>query len=303
MYLAYLPKFQFLNNPNNKSVYNSAHGNLAIGDTMTNFQEKLGAAQKKNDSLVCVGLDPDLNMMAIQDVAEFNRAIIDATSDIACCYKPNLAFYEALGMDGLKALEKTIDCVPSHIPIIGDAKRGDIGSTAKAYADAMFLRWGFDATTISPYLGRDSVEPFIEHTDKGVLVLCHTSNPGSKDFQELYTNDEGDQKPLYVRIATKALEWDIAGNIGLVFGATYSSQLMEIRQICPDMVILAPGIGAQGGDLLETVTYGTDKNGNNLIINSSRGIIYSSRDSTTFSESARQSAEDLRTQINNALGK
>ena len=144
---------------------------------MPTFREKLDAAAAKNESLVCVGLDPDPALMPIEDVAEFNAAIVEATADLVCCYKPNIAFYEALGIPGLEALRRTLERIPRDIPVICDAKRGDIGSTAAAYARALFEWWGFDAATVNPYLGRDSVEPFLAYADRGVLVLCHTSRP------------------------------------------------------------------------------------------------------------------------------
>ena len=137
---------------------------------MTKFHEKISEASKINNSLLCIGLDPDPSLMPIKNVFDFNKSIIDATADLICCYKPNLAFYEALGMPGLESLQKTIEYIPSHIPVIGDAKRGDIGSTAKAYAQALFERWGFDAATINPYLGRDSLDPFLEYQDRGIPV-------------------------------------------------------------------------------------------------------------------------------------
>ncbi|MBF8299389.1 MAG: pyrF, partial [Dehalococcoidia bacterium] len=145
---------------------------------MSSFVDKLLAAADSNRTLLCIGLDPDPALMPHNDVAAFNRAIIEATSDLVCAYKPNLAFYEALGMDGLKALKETIDMIPKHIPVIGDAKRGDIGNTSAAYAKAMYEVWGFDAVTVHPYIGWDSIEPFARYKDKGVLVLCRTSNPG-----------------------------------------------------------------------------------------------------------------------------
>ena len=267
---------------------------------MSSFQEKLTAASRKNESLVCVGLDPDPALMPIDDVLEFNKAIIEATADQVCCYKPNMAFYEALGIPGLEALQRTLEHIPDDIPVIGDAKRGDIGSTAKAYARAVFERWGFDAVTVSPYLGTDSIEPFLEYADRGVLVLCHTSGPGSVDFQDLPVGSGNPQRPLFEEVALKVLEWNGRGNAGLVVGATYPQQLQSVRKLCPDMVILAPGVGAQGGDLENTVKYGVNADGEGLIINSSRGIIFASRDGSDFADAARQSAQELRQSINRA---
>ena len=267
---------------------------------MTSFNDKLIAATRKNESMVCVGLDVDPARMPIDDVYEFNSAIIQATSDLVCCYKPNMAFYEALGIPGLQALQRTLECIPEDIPVICDAKRGDIGSTAAAYAKAIFEEWGFDAATVNPYLGRDSVEPFLEYTDKGVLILCHTSGPGSVDFQDLTVGQNGLQRPLFEEVALKSLEWNTGGNAGLVVGATFPQQLQTVRTLCPDVVILAPGIGAQGGDLENTVQYGVNAAGEGLIINSSRGIIYASNDAGDFADASRRAADELRQAINAA---
>ncbi|MBF8264634.1 MAG: orotidine 5'-phosphate decarboxylase [Dehalococcoidia bacterium] len=170
----------------------------------TTFLSKLLAATRRQNSLLCVGLDPQPEMMPIGNVFEFNRAIIDATKDLVCAYKPNLAFYEALGTDGLVALKRTVEYIPEDIPIIGDAKRSDIGNTAAAYAKGLFVYFGFDAVTVNPYLGYDSVSPFLEYHDKGVFILCRTSNPGAKDFQD-FQDSQG--QALYQRVALKAKEW------------------------------------------------------------------------------------------------
>jgi len=227
------------------------------------------------------------------DVLEFNKAIIEATSDLVCAYKPNLAFYEALGSEGLAILEKTVRYVPGDIPVIADAKRGDIGNTARAYARALFSVFGFDAATVNPYLGFDSIEPFINNQDKGVFILCRTSNPGATDFQNLCTNGV----PLYEVVAQKAREWNIHGNIGLVVGATYPEELKRVRSICPEMPLLIPGIGAQGGDLAAAVRYGADAGGQKVIISVSRQILYASQDKD-FAQAARNTAREIRTQIN-----
>ena len=259
-----------------------------------NFTDKLLAASRRNNSLLCVGLDPDVSLMPKVGLLEFNKAIVDATADLVCAYKPNLAFYEALGIDGLKVLQKTIEHIPTNIPIIGDGKRGDIGNTAKAYAKALFVTFGFDAATVSPYLGFDSVEPFIEYKDKGVFILCRTSNPGAVDFQNL-VNIQG--MPLYETVARKAKEWNIHGNIGLVVGATYPDELKAIRQLCPEMPLLIPGIGLQGGDLASVVKYGIDVQGEKAIIAVSRQILYASQ-GKDFAQAARHSAQELRDNIN-----
>ena len=262
------------------------------------FTDKLLNISRKNKSLLCIGLDPDPELMPGVDVLQFNKAIIDATCDMVCAYKPNLAFYEALGTEGLTILEKTIRYIPGDIPVIADAKRGDIGNTAKAYAKALFAVFGFDAATVNPYLGFDSIEPFIRYQDEGVFILCRTSNRGATDFQNLST----DGQPLYEAVARKAQEWNIYGNIGLVVGATYPDDLKKVRSICPEMPLLIPGIGAQGGDLASTVRYGVDAQGERAIINVSRQILYASKDKG-FAEAARNMAEKIRTQINDYRNK
>ncbi len=264
-----------------------------------NFVEKLTNIAKKNKSLLCVGLDPDPKLMPDKvGVFEFNKAIIDATADLVCAYKPNIAFYEALGNEGLDALKQTVKYVPDDIPVIVDAKRGDIGNTAKAYARALFDNFNFDATTVNPYLGFDALEPFIQYSDKGVFILCRTSNAGAADFQSLRCETgEHSYRPLFEIVALKASQWNIHGNIGLVVGATYPEELRLIRNSHPDMPLLIPGIGAQGGDLAATVRYGVNAKGEGAIINSSRGIIYASK-GKDFAEAARRVASSLRDQIN-----
>jgi len=266
-----------------------------------NFIEKLTGATRKNKSLLCIGLDPDPGLMPAQvGIFEFNKAIIDATSDLVCAYKPNFAFYEALGNEGLDALKRTADYIPENIPVIADAKRNDIGNTAKAYARALFDILNFDAATVSSYLGFDSIEPFLQYLDKGILVLCRTSNAGAADFQSLHCEVEGGSRPLFEMVALKASEWNTHGNIGLVVGATYPEELKLIRQNHPALPLLIPGIGAQGGDLASTIRYGVDAQGEKAIINSSRQIIYASREKN-FAEAARQAALTLRDQINQQL--
>jgi len=268
-----------------------------------NFVEKLQGASRKNQSLLCVGLDPDPKLMPIKDVFRFNREIIDATSDLVCAYKPNLAFFEALGIEGLKALEKTLAHIPEDIPVLGDAKRGDIASSSEAYARALFETFGFDAATVNPYLGRDSIVPFIAYADKGVFILCKTSNAGSADFQESLCAEPGGTgrtRPLFELVAQRAREWNTKGNIGLVVGATYSEQLKRVRELCPELPLLIPGIGAQGGDLAAVVKYGVDANGEKAIINCSRQIIYASK-GKDFAQAARREALSLRDRINQHL--
>ncbi len=265
------------------------------------FIEKLKNACHQNRSLVCIGLDPDPKMMPEgMGIFEFNKAIIDATADLVCAYKPNFAFYEAFGNDGLDALRRTARHIPDNIPVIGDAKRGDIGNTAKAYAKAIFSDFNFDATTVSPYLGYDSVEPFIEYHDRGIFILCRTSNAGAADFQSLLCEADGGRLPLFEIVARKVSQWNTHGNLGLVVGATYPEELKIIRQSYPEMPLLIPGIGAQGGELALTVRYGVDSQRQKTIINSSRQIIYASR-GKDFAQAARRAAAELRDQINRQL--
>jgi orotidine-5'-phosphate decarboxylase len=266
--------------------------------TVMKFIDKLLNASRKNKSWLCIGLDPDPELMPGIDVLQFNKAIIEATSDLVCAYKPNLAFYEALGTEGIAILEKTVKYIPGDIPVIGDAKRGDIGNTARAYAKALFSVLGFDAATVNPYLGFDSIEPFINYQDKGVFILCRTSNKGATDFQDLRTNG----LPLYEAVAQKAKEWNTHGNIGLVVGATYPEELKKVRSICPEMPLLIPGIGAQGGDLASAVGYGVDARGEKAIINVSRQILYTSKEKG-FAQAARNVAEKIRNQINDYRNK
>ena len=267
------------------------------------FADKLLEAVQRNQSLVCVGLDPDPELMPQMRLFDFNKAIIDVTSDLVCAYKPNLAFYEALGVEGLTALQQTVDYIPDDIPVIGDAKRGDIGNTARAYAKALFETLGFDAATVNPYLGYDSIEPFINYRDKAVFILCRTSNAGALDFQALtYWSGGPDskQEPLFELVAQKAKEWNKNNNIGLVVGATYPEELKEIRQLCPEMTLLIPGIGAQGGGLDSAVRYGVDAEGKKAIFSSSRQILYASKRSD-FALAARRAADELRCRINSLL--
>jgi len=261
------------------------------------FIDKLLNISGKNESLLCIGLDPNPDLMPKVDILTFNKAIIDSTHDLVCAYKPNLAFYEALGIEGLTILKKTMEHIPADIPIIGDAKRGDIGNTAKAYAKALFSTFGFDAATVNPYLGFDSIEPFIDYQDKGVFILCRTSNRGALDFQGLRC---ATGPLLYEMVARKAKEWNIYGNIGLVVGATYPEELKSIRSICPEMPLLIPGIGAQGGDLALAVSYGVDAKGEKAIINVSRQVLYASKE-RDFAQAARNTADRVRNQINSYL--
>jgi len=264
-----------------------------------NFFQKLASAAGGNSSLLCIGLDPNPEMMpAGVGMAEFNREIIKATQDLVCAYKLNLAFYEALGPQLFDVIKETMAAIPSNIPVIGDAKRSDIGNTARAYARTLFEQMNFDAATVNPYLGHDSIKPFTEYSDRGVFILCRTSNPGSADFQTIRCHgEEGPGKYLYELVADKAAEWNQHGNVGLVVGATYPEALKNIRQSHPSMPILIPGVGAQGGDLGLAVRYGVDSHGENAIIGSSRRVIYASR-GKDFARAARLAASELRQHIN-----
>lgn len=266
-----------------------------------NFTQKLAESVNKNRSLLCIGLDTDPALMPENlGIFEFNQAIINATSDLVCAYKPNIAFYEAFGSSGLDDLKRTRECIPADIPVIVDAKRGDIGNTARAYARGLFDYFNFDAVTASPYLGYDSLEPFIEYADKGIFVLCRTSNAGAVDFQSLSCDVDGGNKPLFEVVAAKVDRWNTRGNLGLVVGATYPEELRQIRQDYPDTLLLIPGIGAQGGELSQVVRYGVDAGKQRTIINSSRQILYSSK-GNDYAEAARRVAEELRDEINGFL--
>ena len=279
---------------------------------MPAFSDKLHAASADNRSLVCIGLDPDPDLMAIPDVAGFNAQIVDATKDLVCAYKPNFPFYEALGLPGLRALELTVQHIRDVAPdvaLIADCKRGDIGSTNRFYARALFETWDFDAATVNAWGGSDSIEPYLEHAGRGVFVWCRSSNPGAADFQNASVPFDGGNIPLYEWMAMKAAEWNRAsgpesgnaGNIGVVVGATYPSELRAVRSRCPDMPILIPGIGAQGGDLDASLRNGLDASRPNVLISSSRGITYASRNPSDFAQAARAAAARLRDQINAAL--
>ena len=271
---------------------------------MATFVERLDAACAANQSLVCVGLDPDPALMPVRDVFAFNKGVVDATHDLVCAYKPNLGFYEALGLTGLRALEQTIQHIREVAPgvvLLGDAKRGDVGNTAALYAKALFEVWGFDAATVSPYLGGDALKPFLDYRERGVFILCRTSNPGAGDFQDVLAScGGGGQRPLYQLVALRAREWNQYGNVGLVVGATYPRELERVRDICPEMPFLIPGIGSQEGDLEQAVRQGTDASGRRAVLNSSRGIIYASR-GHDFAEAARQATLRFRDAINSIL--
>jgi len=265
------------------------------------FNENLNQSIQIKRSMVCVGLDSDIKhipsflLSELDPLFTFNKAIIDATKDYAAAYKLNIAFYEALGIPGWELLERTLSVIPRDAIIIADAKRGDIENTGRKYAETYFKTYEFDAVTVAPYMGMDSVTPFLEYEDKGVFLLCLTSNSGSSDFQFI-KNDEGE--PLYLSVAQKALGWNfLFGNCGLVVGGTHTNEIHEIRETAPDLPFLIPGIGAQGGNLEMVIKCGTDKYGRSALINSSRTILYASSE-RDFAEAARARTKQLRDKIN-----
>ncbi|HEY4447572.1 MAG TPA: orotidine-5'-phosphate decarboxylase [Steroidobacteraceae bacterium] len=268
---------------------------------MSPFAQQLEGAWKKNDSLVCVGLDPEIERFPAHirkepsPIFQFNRSIIDATADLVCAYKPQFAHYAAYEAED--QLERTIEYihrVHPGIPVILDAKRGDIGNTAERYAIEAFERYGADAVTVNPYLGGDSLEPFLRHAERGVLILCRTSNPGAGDLQDLMI--EG--RPLYQVVAELAARrWNSRGNCLLVVGATYPRELAEVRALVGEMPLLVPGVGAQGGDVEQVVASGRTRSGTGLVISSSRAILYASAGGD-FARAARAATASLREKIN-----
>lgn len=258
---------------------------------------------------VCVGLDSDYSQIpeivkASDSVSEaifnFNREIVNATHELVGTYKLNSAFYEAEGLDGLKALKQTVQYIKekTEVPIILDAKRGDIGNTSTAYAKAAFEDIGVDAMTVSPYPGEEAARPFLDYKDKGIIVLVKTSNPGSGEFQDIITEDG---ELLYQVVAKHVVDnWNKNGNCGIVVGATYSEELKKVREIVGDMPILIPGIGAQDGNLEATITAGKDSRGWGMIIHSARGIIFASK-GEDFAVAARKATEELQNKILNVI--
>jgi len=265
------------------------------------FMQQLSAAWQKNDSLLCVGLDPDpakfpAHLKGRDDaILEFCKTIVDSTADLVCSFKPQIAYFAARrAEDQLEALIEHIHTAHPGIPVILDAKRGDIGSTAEQYAVEAFERFKADAITVNPYMGRDSVEPYLAYPDKGVILLCRTSNPGGSDLQFL---DVGGEK-LFERVARLvASEWNTTGQCALVVGATFPAEIARVRDLTGDLPLLVPGIGAQGGDIEATVKAGRTAAGTGLMINSSRAILYAGQ-GEDFGTAARQAAQDTRDAIN-----
>jgi orotidine-5'-phosphate decarboxylase len=241
------------------------------------FAEKLQAAWQAQASMLCVGLDPDIekfpgDLRGRRDsVADFCKRVVDATAQYACAFKPQIAYFAALrAEDQLEEICRHVREQHPQLPLVLDAKRGDIGATAEQYAREAFERYGADAVTVNPYMGQDSVAPYLEWKDRGVIVLCRTSNPGGSDLQFLQVNG----KPLYQHVAALVAQWNTHGQCGLVVGATFPAELKEVRNIVGDMPLLVPGIGAQGGDIPATVQAGRDSQGYGMMINSSRAILY-----------------------------
>lgn len=267
-----------------------------------NFTDWLSATAVKSDSLVCVGLDPVLEKMPthlrkVVNIFDFNRQIIDATADLVCAYKPNSAFYEAYGPAGIEQLKLTSDYIKNKkLPLIIDAKRADIGSTNEGHAKFIFEYLGADAVTLNPYLGREALAPFFEYPDKGLIILCRTSNPGAGEIQDLPV---GDGHKLYEVVAQKVKDdWNKNDNCLLVVGATYPAELAKLRQALGEkMFFLVPGVGAQGGDIEATIRAGINSAGQGLIINSGRGIIYASV-GNDFAKAAADAAKRLKDEIN-----
>ena len=265
------------------------------------FMASLKNRWQQSNSLVCVGLDPEPAKFPVRlandpdAIFNFCRVIVDATAQYACCFKPQIAHFAALGAeDALQRVIAHTHVTHPGIPVILDAKRSDIGSTAQHYATEAFDRYGADAVTANPYLGRDSLQPFLDRSEKGVVILCRTSNPGATDLQDLVV----DGRPLYQHVAEKiAREWNENGNCLLVVGATFPRELSEVRTIVGDMPLLIPGVGAQGGDVEAVVRNGKTADGTGLIVSSSRAILYSSN-GDDFAEAAGHAAKALRDEIN-----
>ena len=259
---------------------------------------------KSKKSFLCVGLDPDLekipkHLLETEDpIFEFNKAIIDATLPYAIAYKPNIAFYESLGIYGWQALKKTIEYLPKEVFTIADAKRGDIGNTSNKYAEAFFKKMSFDAITLSPYMGQDSVTPFLNHKDKWAILLASTSNVGALDFQELMIENSDGQK-VYEKVIEISSQWGSDQNLMYVVGATRVDTLTHIRKLVPDHFLLIPGVGAQGGDLDLVCKYAMNASGG-LLINSARSIIYANS-TTDFAHHAALAAADLQEQMAAAM--
>lgn len=269
------------------------------------FMTALRAAWQQRDSLLCVGLDPDpakfpAHLQGRPDaILAFCTQIVDATADLVCCFKPQIAYFAAhRAEDQLEALIEHIHAAHPDTPVILDAKRGDIGSTAEQYAIEAFERFKADAITVNPYMGRDSVDPYLAWPDKGVILLCRTSNPGGSDLQFLEVDTPHGRMKLYEHVArTVADDWNASGNCALVVGATFPAEIARVRELVGDMPLLVPGIGAQGGDIAATLAAGRTANGSGLMINSSRAVLYAGK-GEDFAQAARRVAQETRDAVN-----
>ena len=283
----------------------TARGSLERAAGRSRFAAKYLAASERHDSLLCVGLDPDpARIPAGVSTADFLHAIVEATADLACCFKPNIAFFEPDIDGGMPLLRELIAAVPHDVPVLLDAKRNDIGNTATAYARAVFDGLDADAVVVNPYLGQDAMEPFLERGDRHSFVLCRTSNPGARDLQDLTIAEDG--RPLYEHVARLASEWNTRSNVGLVVGATYPDEAAAIRAVAPELPFLMPGVGAQTADLEAAVAAGLDSHAHGILVNASRGVIYAGqereagRDLAAWADAAREAADAFRIAINQA---
>ncbi len=264
------------------------------------FRAMYEAASRANRSLLCIGLDPDESRLPPGvPVARYLQQVVEATADIACCFKPNAAFFEQRGEAGWRDLRATIDAVPRDVPVLLDAKRGDVGSTASAYARAVFEVLGADAVTLNPWGGSDAVEPFLSYGEKHSFIWCRSSNPGGVELQDALL---ADGRPLYERVASLAVGWNTRGNVGLVAGATYPEQAARLRALAPDLLLLLPGVGAQQGGVSEAVRAGTDADGGGILVAASRSVLYAgeaagARDLAGHVAAARAAAASLRDEI------
>jgi orotidine-5'-phosphate decarboxylase len=268
----------------------------------TSFLEKLDDRAATADTLLCVGIDPNMAMLpagvstSVEDITAFCKAIVEASHPYAAAFKPNLAFFTQFGPKGLQVLADVCATIPASIPVILDCKVGDVGETARAYARSWFDAFDFDAITVNPYLGEDALAPFLEYAGKGVIVICKTSNPGSGDFQDRIMQSG---IPLFLEVASRCATWDSTypASVGLVVGATYPAQLAQVRETVGNQVILLPGVGAQGGDLEAALAVGLDSSGRGLLCSASRSIMHAST-GKDYAASAGQAAADLHSTIN-----
>lgn len=275
-----------------------------MATSTTSFGARVRAAAARNHSLLCVGLDPDPRRIPNGvSTRDFLLAIIEATADLVCCYKPNVAFFEPDLGDGVALLHDLIAAVHAHdLPVVLDAKRGDIGNTAAAYARAAYESLEADAITLNPYLGGDSLEPFLAYEERTAFLLCRTTNPGASDLQDLPVGTTGE--PLYARVAHLANEWNTRGNVGLVVGATYPREARAIRTICPDLPFLMPGVGAQQGEIDAAVQAAVDAEGAGVVVNASRAVLYAADAANgDWARASRGAAASLRDAINAARGR